>query len=249
MPKLNIGLFGGSFNPVHKGHIHFANEAIRLFNLDKLILIPNANPPHKDTVHVPFEKRFCMLQLATLDKNRIEISDIEKDLSHVHYTYNTLKKFKAIYQDANLFFIIGTDSFLALDTWYKGFDLIHLANLIVFTRDSVNGINFRQNPKLSHLITTYGHMCKEDCQKIDINKQSSNKIYFIQNKDFNISSTFLRTMLHNYYVSMANLSSNYSDFKPLKKPSSNDTNLKNMYAFLDKKVLDYIILNKLYSHL
>lgn len=117
---MRIGIFGGAFNPVHNGHIHLAQSYIETLKLDKLLVIPTANPPHRAAdgfVSAPC--RFDMLHLAFGSNDKIEISDIEFEREEKSYTYDTVQLIKSAYPDAELYLIIGQDQFLCFDKWYN----------------------------------------------------------------------------------------------------------------------------------
>jgi len=117
---LRLGIFGGAFNPVHNGHINLAESYIKSLSLDKLIVIPTANPPHRngDDFAAGFH-RLKMLSLAFKDVERTEISDLEFKRDGKSYTYDTIEQLKKIYSNAEIFLIIGADQFLSFTKWYK----------------------------------------------------------------------------------------------------------------------------------
>ena len=117
---MRLGIFGGAFNPVHNGHINLAKSYLKSLRLDKLLIIPTANPPHRsNTDFVSETHRFNMLSLAFEDEDKIEISDIEFKRAEKSYTYDTVKELRKIYTNAEIFLIIGEDQFLVFDSWYN----------------------------------------------------------------------------------------------------------------------------------
>jgi len=113
-----IGLFGGSFDPVHIGHIELARAAREEFDLDKVIFIPAKQPPHKLVKHLSSAAaRLKMLKAALKPFNDFTISRYELGRKPTTYTYQTAAHFKKLYPCSELFFIIGTDSLVELDTW------------------------------------------------------------------------------------------------------------------------------------
>ncbi|MDO4846101.1 MAG: nicotinate-nicotinamide nucleotide adenylyltransferase, partial [Oscillospiraceae bacterium] len=105
-----IGLFGGSFNPVHKGHVFAAESFIRLLALDKLIVMPAADPPHKELADGSPDAalRLRMLRAAMADVPNVEVSDLELRRGGKSYTYDTLLQLSAIYPDDELYLLMGT---------------------------------------------------------------------------------------------------------------------------------------------
>ena len=122
---MRLGIFGGAFNPVHNGHINLAKSYLNSLNLDKLLIIPTGNPPHRDAAGLADGKsRLDMLSLAFDDVDKIEVSDIEFQRKEKSYTYETVKEIRKLYADAEIFLIIGADQFLSFDKWYRYEDLL-----------------------------------------------------------------------------------------------------------------------------
>ncbi len=132
-----IGIFGGAFNPVHNGHINLAKQYMNELELDKLLFIPTAVPPHKSANGLASEfDRLNMLNLATGDIEKFEVSDIEFKRSGKSYTYDTLIELKKIYKNSNLYLIIGADQLLHFDKWYKYKEILSLVTLCTSARES-----------------------------------------------------------------------------------------------------------------
>lgn len=119
---IKTGIFGGAFNPPHKGHINLAKEAIEQLKLRKLLIIPTFESPHKATKLAPFDERAEMCRRAFLgisDKCEVEICEIERELGGISYTINTLRALKKRYDDARFFLLIGGDMLFSFTEWYK----------------------------------------------------------------------------------------------------------------------------------
>lgn len=114
-----IGLFGGTFNPIHNGHILFLQQIKEKYCLDKVILMPSNIPPHKYSALATNNERFKMCKLATEEIDYIAVSDIEYKLSKKSYTSNTLKILKKSYPNDEIYLIIGPDMLLSFDKWYE----------------------------------------------------------------------------------------------------------------------------------
>lgn len=133
-----IGLFGGSFDPVHSGHIMLANEAYKQLKLSKVIFIPAKQPPHKLEKRLTnIRKRLEMLQIALKPFSYFEINNFEVLRKETTYTIQTVKFFKTKYPDAEIFFIIGTDSILQLKTWKNIDELITLCKFVAGKRKGI----------------------------------------------------------------------------------------------------------------
>ena len=138
----SIGIFGGSFNPVHAGHLNIAQIASKEFNLQKVIFIPCKVSPFKignePEQYVSDEHRLEMLKLSLESQNNFEISNIELSRGGVSYSYDTLVDIKQRHPQSHLFFIIGTDSLLTLSQWYKIGALLTLCDFVTVERLGVD---------------------------------------------------------------------------------------------------------------
>ena len=141
---MKIGIFGGTFNPPHLGHLAAARTAIDALGLDKLIVIPAAIPPHKD---LPAETPAPEHRLAMSEKmadtlllpGRVEVSNLELDRSGKSYTADTLRELHSQYPEAELWLLIGTDMFLTLHLWYEPETILKLAGICAFGRTEQDG--------------------------------------------------------------------------------------------------------------
>lgn len=133
---MRFGIFGGAFNPVHNGHINLAKSYLSSLALDKLLIIPTANPPHRSAIGLASEAdRLNMLSLAFADVDKIELSDIEFKRSEKSYTYDTVKELRKTYTNDEFFLIIGEDQFLMFDQWYKSEELLDEVVLCTAARE------------------------------------------------------------------------------------------------------------------
>ena len=136
-----IGIFGGSFNPVHSEHIKVALEAVKELQLNKLFIIPTFVAPHKQGVEVlTASDRLNMLNLAFLGNDNIVISDYEIKAQGVSYSYLTIRHFKELYKDSELFFLMGSDMLENFPTWKNPDDIVKNCNLVLINRQG-NGVN------------------------------------------------------------------------------------------------------------
>lgn len=140
------GLFGGTFDPVHKGHILVAEIARRQMDLDEVIFIPAGKPPHKTDKKIESnDDRLNMLLLATADKPYFKVSDFELKQKEKSYSVNLIRHFKEELKGAELFFIIGADSLYNLPKWYHYEELMEMTNFIVISRPQVKKENLLDN--------------------------------------------------------------------------------------------------------
>jgi nicotinate-nucleotide adenylyltransferase len=130
MPPL-IGLFGGTFDPPHIGHLILSAEADAQFGLDRLLWILTPNPPHKQGLPItPLEHRLAMVKLAITDNRRFELSTVELDRPAPHYALDTVKIISAQNPAADLAYIMGGDSLRDLPAWHRPADLVAALDFI-----------------------------------------------------------------------------------------------------------------------
>lgn len=167
------GIFGGSFNPIHYGHLMICEYIKEEMGLDKVIFIPTGNPPHKE-LELSAKDRYEMVRLAISPNPDFEISDIETTRVKKSYTVDTIRELKKIYKEEKLYFLIGLDSLFQLKTWMKIGDLSQEIEFVVALRP---GYLDREeiNKEIDFLIENFG-----------------TKINLIKTPLYEISSTDLR---------------------------------------------------------
>ena len=131
-----IGLFGGTFNPIHLGHLRSAEEIRESFELGQVIFIPASSPPHKDKDDIlPASQRAQMVRLAIADNPRFAFSEVELRRPGKSYSVETITHFRRQFgPDTELYFILGLDAFLEINTWKEYAALFALCHFIVMTR-------------------------------------------------------------------------------------------------------------------
>ena len=128
-------IFGGTFDPVHNGHVSMAVSAIEEFGFSRLVVVPNGNPPHKTDLSITdFAHRYNMVSLAFAGIEDIEISDYEQRGNHLKYSLYTMRHFRKLYGE-DTSFIIGADSLLSLHKWHEYQTFLKENRLIVFHRE------------------------------------------------------------------------------------------------------------------
>lgn len=135
--RRSIALFGGTFDPIHSGHIAVAQAAQRRFHLDAIYFIPSSRPPHKSQQELtPFVHRYTMAALACAEHPGFLPSLAEAPAPHPHvfYSIDTVRKFRREHPDDHLFFIIGADQFLEFPTWRHYDQLLDACDFIVASR-------------------------------------------------------------------------------------------------------------------
>lgn len=127
--------FGGTFDPVHNGHIAIAEGASEIFSDSKVLFAPAYIPPHKNNAAIlPFEHRLKMAQCAIENNPKLEVCTIEREREGKSYSFDTLHALQALYPESKIHLLIGGDSLLQLHTWYKAHELVRDFSIIVYPR-------------------------------------------------------------------------------------------------------------------
>jgi len=140
---MRIAILGGTFDPIHNGHLAAARSVAETFQVDEVHFVPAFSPPHKQArgLSSPFH-RFAMVALATVSIDRFRPSTIEVDALERRYTVETLESMKQAYPEAELLFIVGTDMYQEIETWKNFQRLFELAHLVILNRP---GFPFRED--------------------------------------------------------------------------------------------------------
>ena len=132
---MKIGILGGTFNPIHIGHLILAEEVREKLSLDRVIFVPTYLPAHKGNSDIaPAKARLAMVKLAIKGNKYFSVSDIEIKRNGRSYTIDTLKEFKKAYPKDELYFVIGSDLLKYLDEWKDLGEIIKMVRFIVATR-------------------------------------------------------------------------------------------------------------------
>jgi len=131
---MKILIYGGSFNPPHKGHTKLLRKAAEEISFDLIYVVPTNIPPHKETKVVSGEHRMAMLSLVDWQLP-VQISDIELKRQGRSYTYDTLTQFADLHPKDELYFLIGSDMLFSFDRWYRYRDLLQMATFCVSARE------------------------------------------------------------------------------------------------------------------
>jgi nicotinate-nucleotide adenylyltransferase len=193
---MRIGLFGGTFNPVHLGHLRAALEVREGFCLDEIVMIPAALPPHKmPGVVADASDRLAMLNLAIEDTTGLNTSDVELKRKGPSYTIDTVYHFKRTLPDKSMIYLImGLDAFLEIDTWKSYEELLAQLPLIVINRPSSNcqasddAWITMKDFLISKISADYAFSTSQSCYLAE-NKQA---IYVFEVTALDISSTIIR---------------------------------------------------------
>lgn len=191
--RRSVALFGGTFDPVHAGHIAVAHAAQRRFHLDAIYFIPSSRPPHKSKPALtPFVHRYAMVALACADHDGFYPSLAEAAVDgaapHVFYTIDTVRRFRREHPDDHLYFIVGADQFLEIPTWKNYEALLDSCDFVIASRPG-----FRLDAlRLVIPPEKLGRMDAPDPQKIALRKSVVNLLTTVSS---HISSTEVRHRL------------------------------------------------------
>ncbi len=187
--KRKVGLFGGTFNPIHLGHLRAAEEIREEFGLKRIIFIPAGIPPHRPLEEVvSFADRYEMVKLAIASNPSFEVSDIEGRQKRLSYTVETLKYFSQQNQDDEYYFIVGLDAFIEIHTWKSPQELLRLAHFIVMPR---KGLKKEEILKPLKMVFSQSVFLRKDICQLPTKKN----VYFCDISSLNISATFIRQLL------------------------------------------------------
>jgi nicotinate-nucleotide adenylyltransferase len=194
---MRIGLFGGTFDPIHRGHLRAASKVKKEYNLDHIFLIPAALPPHKTPVSVASaDDRLAMIHLAIGNMNdMMSVSDVELQRSGPSYTIDTVYHFKSTQpDDAHLFLIMGLDAFLEIDTWKSYRELLEQIPMIVMARPNDHYQSVRQGWKTleEYLILKIAADYRFSESHNVFTSEGRQPVYICDVKALDISSTEIR---------------------------------------------------------
>lgn len=172
-----IGLFGGSFNPIHNGHINLALSIKETLKLDKVIFIPSGEAPHKSSgEYAKADDRLEMCRLAVSEYPFFEVSDFEIKREGKSYSIYTVKHFKKLYPDDKLFLMVGSDMLAYFDKWFKYKEILKNVTLTAVSR---KGNDFDELEQTAEKLREFG------------------EIIVVSNEAVVVSSTILRKMIKN----------------------------------------------------
>jgi nicotinate-nucleotide adenylyltransferase len=188
-----VGIYGGTFDPVHLGHLVPAVRAQETFRFDALVFVPAARPPHKQGEPLaPFSHRFAMLALATQPYDRFFVSDAELEGDGPSFTVDTVTRFSRRFPADRLYFLMGSDSFSQIGSWHRWEELVELSHLVVLHRATVwgDGLLARIPAPLHSRLRRV-----EPFAEVADPPPGERVIYLLDHEPFPISATHLRDRL------------------------------------------------------
>ena len=180
MSGLKKAIFGGTFDPIHNGHIYLAYEALKLLKLDKIIFVPSGNPPHKtDKIVTDAFIRQDLVRGAIINESKFEISSYEVNNTGFSYTYKTLEYFNQLEKTTEWYFITGSDCLEELHYWKNVNTILNLCNFVVFNRPGFDDREVYQ-------------------KKLEAEKKYNKEITLLKINPLNISSSMIRQRVKNH---------------------------------------------------
>ncbi len=189
---MRLGIFGGTFNPIHFGHLRAAEEVWYSCNVDRILFLPSGNPPLKVADLADAHHRFVMAERAIESNEHFSISNIEILKKGKSYTVNVLKELYAMYPEDELFFVLGIDAFLDIPHWWHPEALASMIDFIVVTRPGYRITDIVQSPYVKDTLVIPEPLCGENyC----IGLKSGRKATLVPLTPLDISSTKIRRLV------------------------------------------------------
>ena len=185
MPEI-IGIFGGTFDPVHNGHTETISHLMTLIPFKKVMVIPDVRPPHKQKVIGSFEDRLAMTRLAFKNHKKVSVEDRGASRSGPSYAINTVKEILKKERNVRIVVIVGSDAFAEIDSWYGWKELLRLVNFVVMKRPD---FSTPKNKKSFELISQ-----KNEIDEL-VQQNGTGNVVEVKLKPLRISSSGIRDNL------------------------------------------------------
>ncbi len=187
-----IAFYGGSFDPVHRGHLAIAEKLTEIFALDGFVMIPAFHAPHKiRSKPTSAYSRFAMLSLATNNLAKVKVSNMELETPKKPYTIETLSKLKTDFPNDDIFFVMGADSWTDITTWREWEKVLTIVNIIVVTRPGYEiGFSHVTDEIRERIVDLRGN-CDLQITNFDL----PNKIFITDAVQMEVSATRIRKMI------------------------------------------------------
>lgn len=217
---MKVGIFGGTFNPIHYGHLRAAEEIREKIKLNKILFIPSGRPPLKIRDIADVRHRYAMTRLALMKNSHFELSDIECKQTGKSYTIKTLKELRKFYPERDFYFILGIDAFLDIPNWWHYEELVTLTHFIIISRPGFQFIDLKTSPLIETKKNVFRRIDNAEIETCTIKLKGNVTAILMKLTPFGISSTKIRSLVNQ------------------------DRSIKYL---LPASVESYIISNKLYS--
>ena len=188
-----IGVFGGTFDPVHEGHVGIADQVLARGIVDRILFVPALNPPHKNAARASFADRVAMLDRGLAGRGNMAVSTIEEMRSGPSYTLHTIKALQDQYPDARLVFLMGADSLLDFQKWYRFKEILNNADLLVLARPGIDEKSCAQT--IIELPGGYTRISNRDGLVVHEGEKGNRLYFFSPEQTWPVSSTEIREQL------------------------------------------------------
>jgi nicotinate-nucleotide adenylyltransferase len=192
---MKVGIFGGTFNPIHYGHLRAAEEVKEKAILDKILFIPSGRPPLKSRDIADARHRYEMTRLALMKNTHFELSDRECRQKGKSYTIKTLKELKRSHPERDFYFILGIDAFLDMPNWWHHEELLTLAHFIIISRPGFQFIDLRMAPAFEAKKSVLRKLDNKENELYTLNLQGPITLMLLRLTPVGISSTEIRSRI------------------------------------------------------
>ncbi len=189
---MRLGILGGTFNPVHFGHLRAAEEVRQKLGLDRVLFVPSDTPPLKDKGLAPVETRYRMVELAIAGNPGFALCDIERGRSGPSYTIDTIKQLRERYPGDELFFIIGSDAFAALPQWKDPQGLLSRIDFVIMGRPPQAFAELEGSEHIRLRPEDLRSLQQNECSMVEADTQSGRKALLVTVTAIEISATQIR---------------------------------------------------------
>jgi nicotinate-nucleotide adenylyltransferase len=217
---MKVGIFGGTFNPIHYGHLRAAEEIREKIKLNKILFITSGRPPLKARDIADARHRYAMTRLALMKNTHFELSDIECKQIGKSYTVKTLRELRKFYPERDFYFILGIDAFLDIPNWWHYEKLVTLTHFIIISRPGFKFIDLKTSPLIETKKNVFRRIDNAEIEICTIKLKGNITAILMKLTPFGISSTEIRSCVNQY---------------------------RSIKYLLPASVESYIITNKLYS--
>jgi nicotinate-nucleotide adenylyltransferase len=192
---MRLGVFGGTFNPIHYGHLRAAEDVIEHLGLDRVIFVPTGTPPLKFEELVSSQDRYTMTELAISTNSHFEISDIEFRRPEISYTVDTAERLREMHPGDDLFFIAGIDSFMDLPRWREPERLVGLVDFVIISRPGHAFCELELSPFLEVNVNMLKEMDGGSLRMYNAELKGKRIAALISVTPFHVSATAIRTLV------------------------------------------------------
>ena len=182
-----LGIFGGTFDPIHYGHLRTAFEMLEVLDFDEVTLVPSGDPPHRGRTFADAEQRLAMVRVAVQGQPGFSVDDCELRRDGPSYTFDTLTTIREERPDVAVGLIVGMDAFLGLTSWYRWSEILDLAHLVVAHRP---GWHIPDTGDLGELIATHG-----TTDAADLHNNTHGRVFVHAVTQLEIASTEIRELI------------------------------------------------------